>query len=645
MRKRAADVVEEQIETLRISMTRSIEVLNSIASLHAVSGRMERGQFGSFVRESLNRQRELQALSWNPVVKEGERAAFEAGSDRLIRELGPGGQMGTAAARSEYVPVGFIEPLEGNATALGYDLSSDPLRRASLERARDAGKAIGTGALRLAQGPTHEAGFLVMLPIYRGGTPGTVMERRERIAGYAVAVFRVAELVKVVFEELRRKGVVVELRDVAPNGALILSTAGAGPGAFATTELEFAEHRWAVNYATTGAFVGAAGGGLQSWAALLAGLAFTGMATAYLRGAWRRGQEAAEANAALQVEVAERKRAELAAASANQAKSNFLANMSHEIRTPLNAILGYAQLMARNPRLSPDERDSVGGIAASGRHLLGLINETLDLAKIEAGRMDLNPIDFDSHCFAENIVATFRPLCAQKRIGLRVSVADGGRRRLRGDEGKLRQIVINLVGNAVRFTEAGEVYLGMTALPEGVWRFEVVDTGMGIPDDERATIFEPFHQGKGAQRQGGTGLGLAIARRQVELMGGNLELESERGIGSRFFFSLYFPEARGAAVETCPREPQEETAKPVYAGRVHLPEGLWGRLMIAAELHSATALKTCLVELRGQGEGASQLAEAIGQRLRSCDMDGIQRLLDSVAAANSGDLEHEIERC
>lgn len=213
---------------------------------------------------------------------------------------------------------------------------------------------------------------------------------------------------------------------------------------------------------------------------------------------------------------------------------------------------------------------------------------------------------------------------------------------MRGDEGKLRQIIINLLGNAVKFTPGGEVFFGIAAMENGEWKFEVIDTGMGIPEEERESIFEPFHQGKGAQHQGGTGLGLAIARRQVELMGGNLAFESERGLGTRFYFSIRLPEASGLEVILESDDGDERSSAERPMGEVELPQELCSRLMIAAELHSATALKGCLKELREQGGGGTQLAEAITQLMRSYNMEAIQRLLAQVAGGGTGELHHEI---
>ena len=238
------------------------------------------------------------------------------------------------------------------------------------------------------------------------------------------------------------------------------------------------------------------------------------------------------------------------AEAANQAKSIFLANMSHEIRTPLNAILGYAQILERSRDLSDRHRAPLRTISRSGAHLLGLINDILDLSKIEAGRMELRESVFDLREMIHNLSAMFRLRCEQRGLTWQVVFAPTGPLLLRGDESKLRQVLINLLGNAVKFTEVGEVTLRvLQPEPEG-FHFEVSDTGKGISPQDRASLFEPFAQGEEGRDKGGSGLGLAISRRQIELMGGRLELDTHTGRGARFHFQLRLNLATGALPAT-----------------------------------------------------------------------------------------------
>jgi signal transduction histidine kinase/FixJ family two-component response regulator len=254
-------------------------------------------------------------------------------------------------------------------------------------------------------------------------------------------------------------------------------------------------------------------------------------------------QKLRETNESLEQKVAARtddlkiKTAE--AERANRAKSEFLANMSHEIRTPLNAILGYAQILFRDGALHPFQRDAIGTIIKSSDHMLMLINEILDLSKIDAGRMELFPVDFNLKKTIEEMEDLFQPECEEKGLGLRLQFAEEERSfPVHGDQGKVRQVLINLIGNAVKFTQRGSVKVLIRKGDSNLVTFTVTDTGPGIPATMRELIFEPFQQGPLAGAVGGTGLGLAIAKKQVEVMGGQLVLASPPEGGARFHFTI-----------------------------------------------------------------------------------------------------------
>ena len=250
---------------------------------------------------------------------------------------------------------------------------------------------------------------------------------------------------------------------------------------------------------------------------------------------------------------------------ANAAKSEFLANMSHEIRTPLNAILGFTQLLLRDSHTGPDQRRSLETVYRSGEHLLTLLNAILEMSKIEAGRISLDIENFDLNLLLEDLEAMFRVLAIEKGLSLEISMDPALPRWVRGDEQKLHQVLSNLLGNAVKFTDAGGVLLrvrphspdGQSVAEHGVqpedslYRllFEVEDTGSGIPENARQSIFSHFEQlTPGNRLKGGTGLGLAIAKAYVEAMGGSIEVVSRAGGGSVFRFALALP--AGEAVGT-----------------------------------------------------------------------------------------------
>ncbi len=254
-----------------------------------------------------------------------------------------------------------------------------------------------------------------------------------------------------------------------------------------------------------------------------------------------------------------------AAEAANVAKSQFLANMSHEIRTPLNGVLAMAQIMARSD-LAPAQRERVEVIRQSGETLLALLNDILDVSKIEAGKLELETTEFDLEDAICAAHANFQPVADKKGLTLELTVQDDARGIRRGDVGRLQQILNNFLSNAVKFTEAGEVRLSVAGEggdgADGVC-ISVRDSGIGIPADKLSLLFKKFSQvdASTTRRYGGTGLGLAICHELSELMGGRVWVESEEGRGSTFFAALPFPRTAEAPPRLCPVV--EEPATPV----------------------------------------------------------------------------------
>ncbi|HEY9602543.1 MAG TPA: response regulator [Allocoleopsis sp.] len=293
----------------------------------------------------------------------------------------------------------------------------------------------------------------------------------------------------------------------------------------------------------------------------------------------RLSQQLQRRNEQLQQEIQERKKAEQVAEAASQAKSEFLANISHELRTPLNAILGFTQVMSRDPFLTTEQQEYLGIINQSGEHLLELINDILELSKIEAGMIALDESSFDLYRLLDNLEAMFQIKAEQKDLDLIFSVPANVPQYIITDEKKLRGCLINLLGNAIKFTQSGSVRLRvsmgsgdeMTTLQRQKdteisshsgfsapsthqsLRFEVEDTGPGIAPEEIDTIFEAFVQTKvGRKSAEGSGLGLSITRKFVQLMGGTIAVNSVLGKGTTFRFTIKIAQFSASEVSIKP---------------------------------------------------------------------------------------------
>jgi CheY-like chemotaxis protein/nitrogen-specific signal transduction histidine kinase len=293
--------------------------------------------------------------------------------------------------------------------------------------------------------------------------------------------------------------------------------------------------------------------------------------------------------------------------AASQAKSDFIASMSHELRTPLSAILGFSELMRSEPlrsdgRLVPDEW--IEHIHNGGQHLLALINDVLDLAKVEAGRLELDRMPFDLRGLVTETMAGLRPLAERKHLALSSEIDVV---RFAADRGRVRQVLYNLLSNAIKFTPTGGAISIGAALDQGAVLLSVADTGPGITPEDQAVIFDEFRQvGELGARQEGTGLGLALARRLVEAHGGQIELVSEVGSGSRFTAS--FPQTDEAADATSIRipEPMRETPSDGPTGT---------DVLVIEDDPSAVRLLRTYLETDGYGvrvavDGPTGLAEA-----------------------------------
>jgi signal transduction histidine kinase len=433
----------------------------------------------------------------------------------------------TSGGAAEAYEIRFLEPLDRrNRAAIGYDMYSDSTRRAAMARARDTGMPAMSGRVRLVQeifGP-EQAGFLLYVPVYEGSrTPPTLATRRARLRGFVYAPFRADDLFAGIFGTEVEPRVSFAVHDGArAESASLLHASPIEPGHRASFEhvesLETAGRRWTVRYASVRGFEE---GGREPLVAMifLAGLVVS---------TW------------LFLLARAQSRARSAAEEANRAKSAFLATMSHELRTPLNAIAGYVDLldMELPGPLNVRQRAYLDRIQRAQHHLLGVINDVLSFAKLEAGHVALQRSDVPVPVViaeAEALIAT-----QAATAGVRFRDDGGPPVSVRADPEKLRQILINLFTNAVKFTNAGGSVTVRWRAEGGQVSIEVEDTGIGIPPDRLPHIFEPFVQVDAdlTRVRQGSGLGLAISAELAHRMGGTLDVRSAVGAGSTFTLSL-----------------------------------------------------------------------------------------------------------
>ena len=356
-------------------------------------------------------------------------------------------------------------------------------------------------------------------------------------------------------------------------------------------------------------------------------------------------------------DITQRKRTEealelarVAADSANRAKSDFLATMSHEIRTPMNGMLGFAELLS-GTALDDEQKQFVSVIQGSGKTLLRLINDILDFSKIEAGRMQVESIPFDMAGVVQEVAGLLYPQARVKNLQLQVRFDADLPRQFSGDPTRVRQVLLNLIGNALKFTKSGGVVIQVQSVPGRVptLRCEITDTGIGIAADQQATLFELFTQvdSSTTRRFGGTGLGLAIAKRLVELMGGGIGVTSEPGQGSTFWFTLI---SRAPDQDSAPRLPKQKSllAQPIPPLPAAPLPGPRPRVLVVEDDPINQQLAVHLVEKLGcdadvaaNGFEAVALTEQHGYALifmdcQTLEMDGLEATRRIRSAEKSG---------
>lgn len=544
---------------------------------------VDRWEFGDFTDRRLDIHAGYRAVGWLPVVSAAGRPAYEqrAREDGLhgfrFNEWRVDNNASPAGERGEYTPFYYVEPFEGNEKLLGFDLASRSSYKAALDRARDTGKmTVADWAGRSGAGATGNSLLLIRPVFFQDDGPADDSSRvpDSTLVGFVVGLIEIDLLVEQTLQEFTAPGwldtFVFEMADDGSFSLIYIQpsllrsadqplrlVADADSGYSATAQHRLADWRLSILVKPVPGTM-RFDQGIVPWGVGLAGLLLTSLLALYIVSAQTRHKvierrveqrtaqllAANESNAALEREISERKRAESELRSAKEeaevasrAKSEFLAMVSHELRTPLNAVIGFSEMLVFEmfgPMGDDRYRGYAEDIRSSGLHLLGLINNILDLSKVEANRFQLNEENIVLSDLVADALHLVEGKAKESGIGLNSEI-ERSLPVLYADERALKQIILNLLSNAIKFTPRnGHVTVSASFNHNCGLIVSISDTGIGISDEDLQTVLRPFIQVDSslARKYEGTGLGLPLTKSLVELHGGVLEIESKIGEGT-----------------------------------------------------------------------------------------------------------------
>ena len=534
--RRAADLMS----ALRATVDSELEVLRSVEALYTASRGVTRTEFRTFVAPALSRHPDVQGISWNPRVPAAQRAAFERAAQQAgypnfqFTERNTQSQLVTAGQRPEYVVVYYIEPYRGNETALGYDVSSDPVRAAALALARDTGNPAATGRIRLVQETGAQYSVLVFVPVYDNGAQHTtVPERRANLSGYVVGVLRISDIVDTALQGLAPEDVEVELYDVmapADESRLYSNADTIVPSDMSwEASLYMADRQWQVVFRpSSGAQLRAAQYAWQIWAAPVAALLFTALLSAYL---FARTRNTAKMEQAL----AELRQSHDDLQARNEELDAFAHTVAHDLKSPLSLIVGYVEILQESEPapIGAERRKYLDIILQTGRKISAITDALLLLSKVHKAEVDMEPLDMAK--IVNNARDRLADLIEQVQAAIIIPAAWP---MSFGHAPWVEEVWVNYISNALKYGgRPPRVELSALQQPDGVVKFMVCDNGAGLTPDEQARLFTPFTQ-LAQTSAAGHGLGLSIVQRIVKKLGGQVSVESELGHGSVFSFTL-----------------------------------------------------------------------------------------------------------
>lgn len=526
-----ASIVARALES---SIEGAASTVYGLADLLSFEPSMTRQTFEAFADGHLRRIQTISALSWNKQVRNDERARAEAilradyGPERQIYEIDANGSRVPAEEADQYVYVKYIVPLKAHETAIGLNVWHQPTRRLALETALYNNDAAITAPVRLVQ---NQDGLdtLIFVPVKREG----------RNRGFATGIMMTERLVETALADAHANGLLLQVTDTAaPAGQNILQPYRAPEGEILHPDrgtslfINVVDRRWQLDVVPTTRYLLAHRSRTSLLVLVVAWVSAATLGILFLVMAGR--QFETERLVSERTEELVR---------ANRAKSDFLANMSHEIRTPMNGVLGMLTLL-QDSALDEEQRKLVDIAHSSARAQLALINDILDFSKLEKGQLTLMPEPLHLPTLISDSVAMLRPTAAAKNLAIELDLPARSVEYLVSDSLRLQQVLFNLIGNAIKFTNEGRVTVSLKQkqISGGACHVEIAvkDTGIGIAAEDQPMLFERFKQvdSSASRKYQGTGLGLAISKQIAELLGGSIALESRLGIGTTITVSF-----------------------------------------------------------------------------------------------------------
>ncbi|WP_320820643.1 CHASE domain-containing protein [Thalassolituus sp.] len=531
-------------ERLRISENKLV----AYSAFFNASNFVSRTEFDQFSAVILDSDHVFYGLGWTPVLNHQQRIEAEINIRKEgfpyfhMTEFSSDGSLVPAGIQEEYAPVLYIYPFEQNKKAFGLNLLANPARKEALMRAKEIGRAVATAPITLAQENNQQKGLILYLPVFLNE------KSNHEFSGFVSGILQLDGILGNISSEAKVRNLSFNIIDETDSENIIYLTKS-DDKILEGFELKnyytaFGERKYRIEIYANENF----NFGDRDWSSyviLTGGFLFIAMFQMFLlliTGSVEHVQRLVDRR------THDLKLAMDQANAANKAKSDFLSNMSHELRTPLNAIVGFINLCLKTP-LSPKQRDYLKKSALSSKTLLSLINQSLDYAKIESGKLELNNKAFSLSELINKLNALFSLQAESGNVEFEFYLEGTIPGYLIGDGLRVEQICLNLLSNAFKFTEQGGIYVNLQYDDsQSVLTISVRDTGIGIPKDQLEQVFEVFKQADTStiRRFGGTGLGLSISRELAIAMGGDIKVRSTEGVGSEFFTRLKLSAVNGA---------------------------------------------------------------------------------------------------